>query len=142
MMGIDLRDPVDGSFFEDAIEELDYAFGEPIIVKRWTGRSGGDEAAGTAASDAYTNIKAQAVISELTAKDINYPGSIFAQGDLKIECTVEIKGGESYGGDQATSPRGADHIIYRGREYRIIGTVNREHLHSRTHFASTMRRIA
>ena len=141
-MGIDLRDPVDGSFFEDAIDELDYAFGEPVTIKRWTGRSGGNEARGVADSDAYTSIKAQAVINELQARDINYPNSIFAQGDLKIECTVELKGGETYGGDQAASARGADHVIYRGREYRVIGTVNRVHLHSRTHFGATMRRIS
>ncbi len=139
-MNIDMRDPVDGSFFEDAIEELDYAFGEPITVRRWTGKGAGNEARGIAAGDTYTNIKAQAVITEMTARDINYPGSIFAQGDMKLDCTVEIKGAESYSGDQASAPRGADLILYRGREYRIIGTVNRHHLHGRTHFEATMRR--
>lgn len=141
MMNIDMRNPVDGDFFENAIGEVDQAFGEPITIKRWTGRSGGSEARGTAATDAFTLIKTSAVISQLDARDINYPGSIFAQGDLKLECVVEIKGGESYAGDQAASARGADRILYRGREYRVIGTVHREHLHSRTHFAATMRRI-
>lgn len=140
-MGIDMTNPVDGSFVDDAIGEVAKAFEEPITIKRWTGKSGGNAARGVAATSSYTMIKTTAVISQLDARDINYPGSIFAQGDLKLECVVEIKGGESYAGDQATSARDADVIIYRGRDYRIIGTVNREHLHSRTHFAATMRRI-
>lgn len=140
-MNIDMRDPVDGSFFEDAIGELDYAFGEPVTIKRWTGKTGGSPAQGVAAGNQWISIKAQAVINEVTARDINYPNSIFAQGDLKLECTVEIRGGESYAGDQTTSARDADRVLYRGREYKVIGTVNRVHLHSRTHFETTMRRI-
>lgn len=140
-MSIDMRNPVDGDFFENAIEELDYAFGEPITIRRWTGKGAGNEARGIAAGDTYTNIKAQGVVNELTAREINYPGSIFAQGDLKLESTVEIKGGESFSGDQASSARGADLVLYRGRTYRVTGTVNRIHLHGRTHFEGMLRRI-
>ncbi len=139
-MTIEMMGPGDGDFIEDAIAEVATAFEEPITIRRWTGNSGGSAAQGVAATDAYTDIRTTAVISELTAKEINYPGSIFSQGDLKIECQQEIKGLESYTGDQAAAAKKSDLVVYRGRTYRVIGTVNREFLNSTTHFAATMRR--
>lgn len=138
---VDLTNPVDGDFFETSIAEVDKAFGEPVIIKRWTGKSGGSQAQGVAAGNTYTNIKTTAVISELDAREINYPNSIFAAGDLKAEFAIEVKGAESFAGDQATAAKGADLVVYRGRDYRIIGTVNRVYLHNNTHYEAKLRRI-
>jgi len=138
--GFDQRGPVDGSFFKDALREQAGMFEEYIIIKRWASSSGGDEAAGVAPGDTFTNIKARANISEMSAREIGM-NDLYRIGDLKCEVRVEMFAGESYSGDEQTAGRKPDTIIYRNREYQIVGHVNRLFLANKNHWACVMRQV-
>lgn len=130
----------DGSFFKDALREQSGMFEERILIKRWISTAGGDEAGGTRPSDTFKNIRARATISEMSAREVGV-ADLFRIGDLKCEVRVEIFAGESYSGDQQAEGRKADVIVYRNRNYQIIGHVNRLHLRNKTHYKCILRQI-
>jgi len=103
--------------------EVSAAFEELVFIKRWTGTTGGDDAAGTAATDVFTLIKSHANITALEAREINFPNSIFAIGDLRAEFRVPVFGEETNTGDAQTAGRRSDRVLYRGREYKFVGHV-------------------
>ncbi len=122
--------------------EVQWQLAEPVQIQRVTGTSGGDPARGTKPTETKKTINTKAVIEELESREIYYPGSIFQVGDVRAQFIVPIYGGETYSGDNDT-PRQADDIIYRGRKYQVIGTVNRLRLNNRrSHFEAVLRRQA
>ena len=139
---IDQRGPGDGSFMADANQEVASMLEEPVTLHRWQGNSGGDAAAGVAATDTWKDIKVKAVVSELEAREINYPNSIYQAGDLKAEFRMRIYGGESNAGDHQSQGRKADEVTYRNRRYRVIGHPNEIRIHSaRSHWECRLRQI-
>ena len=138
---MDQGGPFDSEFMRDGIRDTQSIFGEPVTIKRWQSKSGGNPAQGTAATSVFLSIRARAVISEMQKRDINSPSSLYAIGDLNAEFDIEVRGGESADGDFRASGSNADQVIYRNREYRIVGHVNRINLSGRSHWAAVLRQV-
>jgi hypothetical protein len=110
--------------FSEAMAEVSQSFEVPVIIRRWSSETGRDESSGTGGIANFTNISTRANISDMTAKQVIFPGSIYAIGDLHAEFRVPVYGMETHGGDSRTGAVDqSDHIIYRNREYVIIGHV-------------------
>src|SRR5271157_1335559 len=127
-------DKFDKEFFTNSLKETGGIFDEMVILKRWTGMTGGDDAAGIAAQNIFANIPTRACIKSLSAKEINYPNSIYAQGDLNAEFTIPVYGEETGQGDGQVAGRRSDRFLYRNREYKIVGHVERKFLAKRTYW--------
>lgn len=134
-----------GPFDDDLVrshQEVQWQLAEPVQIKRVISTSGGDAARGIKPSETFKTIRTKAVITEMPSREIYYPGSIFQVGDVKAQFLVEVRGGESYSGDNPT-PRQPDDITYRGRKYQVIGTVDRQRLNNRrSHYQVVLRRQA
>lgn len=112
----------DGQFMADAVNEMDALAGEGIIIMRWNGSGGGNQALLQGDTQSYIQIPALAVIEELTPQEIVSSANIYAAGDIRIQVSLQIFGGENAaGGDGAVIPRPADWIQRDGRNYRIVG---------------------
>jgi len=121
--------PGDESFFSDAVKEVASMFEESITIKRWTGRTTGDVSGLVSGEPQYTLIPATASISELSARELATPATLFRLGDLRAEISQAVFGGESFvnaanslAGDGQAKGREADRILYRNREYMVQGT--------------------
>ena len=135
-------DKFDKEFFTNSLKETEGMFDEVVVLKRWTGVMGGDDAAGIASKDVFVNIRTTACIKNLSAKEINYPNSIYAQGDLNAEFTVPVYGEETGQGDNQMIGRRSDRVLYRNREYKIVGHVERKFLARRTFWKAVLRQVA
>ncbi len=131
---------LDGEIMADVMAEAAGLVEELTTVKRFTGVTGGDPAAGKGATPTYDTYNTTALIVGLSAQEINYPGSIYAAGDLRGQFQIEIFGGEgAAGGDAQAAGRRSDIIVFRGREYRIIGHVDRVHFGGIYYWSAVMR---
>ena len=116
----------DSAIAGESSVEVAGEFEETVILKRWLGLTGGDDALMQAGADAWKSIKTSASLSALSAQEIATSGNLYAVGDLKGEFRSVVYGGESGSGDKQTAGRKADHVLYRGREYKVIGTPDRK----------------
>jgi hypothetical protein len=135
-------DKFDKEFFTNALKETSGIFDEAVTLKRWTGTTGGDDAAGIAAQDVFVKIPTKACIKNLAAREINYPNTIYAQGDLTAEFTVPVYGEETGQGDGQPAGRRSDRVLYRNREYKFVGHVERKFLARRTFWRGVLRQVA
>lgn len=135
-------DKFDKEFFTNALKETEGMFHEFVIVKRYLGMTGGDDAAGIAATEQYASINTRACIKNITPREINYPNTIYAMGDLVLEFDFAVFGAESTSGDSQTPGRRSDKVIYRNREYTILGHVERKFLARRTYWKAVCRQVA
>ncbi len=111
----------------DSSIEVAGEFEEPVVIKRWTGISGGDDALMQAGTDTFKNIRATASIAELSAQEVASSGNLYALGDLRAEFRTVVYGEENGdGGDGQSAGRKADRVIYRGREYKLVGTPDKK----------------
>jgi hypothetical protein len=135
-------DKFDKELFTNALKETEGSFDERVTIKRWTGTTNGDDAAGIAATDNFVNIPTHACIKNISPREINYPNSIYAMGDLNAEFTVAVFGAESGQGDNQPAGRRSDRVVYRNREYKIVGHVERKFLFKRTFWKAVLRQVA
>ncbi len=134
--------PNDEEQFAEMIEEVAPMFEEPIQIKRWESETGGDAALGQKPTQTYQLIPTSASIEDVPAAEVVSPNSIYAMGDIRIQTKVEVFGEESETGDFQASGRRADRIVYRNREYRIVGHVQRQAFGSRVvYFSATIRQV-
>lgn len=137
---VDMTGPEDQDMFKNHMEEVRRNFEEPVTVRRWTSNTGGDPSQGVPPTENFNDIKTTANISSLSAQDVHNSNSIYNIGDLNAEFRIRIYGAESEGGDAEfnnVSPvegRRADRVIYRKREYRIVGHVDRIALTGQTQY--------
>lgn len=139
MPGIKQQGQIDGGMWPQAEREVSGAFEEPITLKRWVSAAGGDPADGTAQTDSFLLIKVKANITELTAQEIFFPGSIYTAGDVRAEFRVQVFGGEAGAGDNLTPGRRPDRAIYRNREYKFVGHVDRKKMTDRWYWVGVLR---
>ncbi len=134
--------PNDESQFADMIEEVSPMFEEQIQIKRWVSETGGDPALGQKPTQTYQLIAASANMEDVPAAEVATVNSIYSMGDIRIQTKVEIFGGESENGDFQASGRRADRIVYRNREYKIVGHVQRQPFGSRVvYFSAVIRQV-
>lgn len=130
----------DGQLFQEAMAEQTAMLEEAVIIKRFLEVAGGNPARGQGQVITYTDIQTSAVIESLGAQEINYPNSIYATGDLKAQFRIEVYGAEgAAGGDAQAANRRSDLVVFRGRTYRIIGHVEREHYAGVYYWVAVMR---
>lgn len=139
MVSIKQSGQIDGNLFNLAAREVDAAFGEPMTVKRWTGKTGGDQLKGIAATDTYLMIRATATVKSLQAKDVYFSGSIYVPGDVQADFLIPVYGAEAQQGDNLTPGHRPDTVIYRNREYYFVGHVDRKKLNSRWYWVGVLR---
>jgi len=132
----------DSDIAKDSFVEVARAFEEAVVVRRYNGIVGGDGAQGIASTETFLNIQTTANITDLQARDINYPNSIYAIGDIQAEFRIEIFGGESTtGAERSYGGRRSDRVIYRGREYKIIGHVFKVFQNYIWYFKAVLRQV-
>lgn len=139
MVAIKQQGQIDGGMFPTAEREVAGAFEEPMLVRRWTGASGGDPAQGIAQADAYTDIRCTANVTDLVAQEIYFTGSIYVAGDVRAEFRIPVYGAEAESGDNLTAGRNADRVIYRNREYKFVGHVDRKKMTDRWYWVGVLR---
>ena len=136
----DQKAVVDGGFAKEAFRELSGIFEERVIVKCWTSKSGGNPKRGIKETDAFDSIRARANITEMSAREVGI-GDIYRMGDLKAEFRIPIFGGTSLTNDKKTKGDRPDLVVYRGREYHVVGQPFRCHLANKTHWQCILRQV-
>ncbi len=139
MPNIRQQGQIDGGMFPDAMVEVSGAFEEPITIKRWTGTTGGNPAHGQAPTDVYTTIPSRANITELAPQEIYFPGSIYVAGDIRAEIRLQVFGAEAGTGDFQTAGRKSDKVVYRNREYKFVGHIDRKKMTDRWYWVGVLR---
>lgn len=139
MVSIKQTGQLDGNAFNLAMREVSPVFEEPVLVKRWTGKTGGDRLQGIAATDTYLTIRTKANIRSLDAKSILLADSLYTNGDLQADFTLEVFGAEAEQGDFLNPGRRPDLVVYRNRTYYFVGHVDRKRLNSRWYWVGVLR---
>ena len=85
----------DDNIARESLEEVSGSFEEPVTIKRYVSTTAGDDSGGVASTQVFASIPYKANITDLTAREINYPNSIYAIGDLSAEFRIEVFGEES-----------------------------------------------
>lgn len=129
----------DGSAWATHEREVVPVFEEPVVIKRWTGKTGGNGADGVAATDTFTLIKTTANISDLAATDIATAGGLYILGDLQAEFRIPVYGGEAATGDALAAGHRPDRATYRGRDYYFVGHVHRLNENGRVYWQGILR---
>jgi len=132
----------DSTIAGESSVEVAGEFEESVIVKRWLGVTGGNDALMQAPTDTWKSFSTSASISDLSAQEVATSGNLYALGDLRAEFRVVIYGEESGSGDKQTAGRKADHVVYRGREYKVVGTPNRKFFASAWFYEVVLRKCA
>lgn len=116
----------DRQFVDDALASTNVPYGEPIIIKKFTGIvDPGDPARGIQPRLGFSKKPATAVVNSVSQQDVLYSGGLYQLGDISVTLTQKLNiidttnqiGGQSQG----------DRIIYEKHEYRIVG---KSHTHS------------
>lgn len=152
MVTIPSTAPEDGSFFQDAMEEVGAEFEEPVVIKRWFAGPadfldplylGSDPIAAT-----YANIYTTANITQVTQQELALGNTFYEIGDLHAEFRIPVFGAETNQGDgnplvNVTQPgaRPADQVVYRGRFYRVVGHVERPFETRTQYYRATLRQL-
>lgn len=132
----------DGAMFRDSMKEFSGAFEEQVLLKQWTGTTGGNPQRGVMATDTWKNVHVRANISDLQASEIFYPAADYVAGDLMIELRVQVFGAIAANGeDGKTAGRKSDQVIYRGRTYYFVGHIHRLQNAGRIYWAGHMRPV-
>ena len=139
MPGIKQQGQIDGGFFLNAEKEVSGAFEEPIFLKRWISAAGGNPIDGVAESDSFLLIRVMANVEDLSAQETFLPGSIYVAGDVRAAFRIQVFGGEAGSGDFQTAGRRPDRAIYRNREYKFVGHVDRKKMTDRWYWVGVMR---
>lgn len=139
MPGIKQQGQIDGGMWPQAEREVSGAFEEPIYIKRWTSAAGGDPADGVAETDTFLMIRTMGNVTELSAQETFLPGSIYVAGDLRAEIRIQVFGGEAGDGDNLTPGRRPDRAVYRNREYKFVGHVDRKKMTDRWYWVGVLR---
>jgi len=139
MPGMKQQGQIDGGFFLQAAKEVAGAFEEPMLVKRWTSASGGNPAHGVAATDTFLLIRCTANVTDMTPQEIYFTGSIYVAGDVRAEFRIQVFGAEAESGDFQTAGRKPDRVIYRNREYKFVGHVDRKKMTDRWYWVGVLR---
>jgi len=137
----------DGELFDVGMAEVSGDFEEQVTVKRFTGATGGDPADGQAPTKTYTSFQTMALIDSLSAQEQASPTGFFMAGDLRAEFHLQVYGSEGgaydgaagSAGDQQNPGRYSDIIIYRNREYKVVGHVDRIHYAGQYFWTATLR---
>lgn len=130
----------DGQMLQEAMAEQTAMLEEAVIIKRFKELTNGNPAKGMGQGITYTDIQTSAVIESLAAQEINFPNSIYATGDLKAQFRIQVFGAEgAAGGDGQDANRRSDLVVFRGRTYRIIGHVERQHYAGVYYWVAVMR---
>ena len=119
--------------FNTAQAELDSAFAQPIVLKRWTsaGTSGPD---GYRAPDNYTSIPTTAVVDDIGVEAVKQSGGVYAVGDLKFRMRIrpqEARTNPYYGGDL---------ITYESIDYWLVTKPMTEYLGGKVFWTCAARR--
>lgn len=135
---------VDGEIFDDTMAELGPLLEEQVTLKRWSSVSGADPAAGTAGTNVYATALVQALIEALTAQELAFSNGFYITGDLRAQFRIQIYGAEggangAQSGDLQTAGRVSDLIIFRGREYKIVGHPERIHYGGQYYWSAVLR---
>ena len=110
----------DRNFVDDALASTNVPYGEPIIIKKFTGIADpGDPARGILPRLGFSRKPVKAVVDSVSQQDVLYSGGLYQLGDISITLkeklnimdTTQQIGGQSQG----------DRIIYEKHEYRIVG---------------------
>lgn len=139
MPGIKQQGQIDGGMWLQAEKEVSGAFEEPIYLKRWQSSAGGDAADGVAETDSFVMIRVLANVTELSAQETFLPGSIYVAGDIRAEFRIQVFGGEAGAGDNLTPGRRPDRAVYRNREYKFVGHVDRKKMTDRWYWVGVLR---
>lgn len=121
----------DGVFFDEGIAEVGAVFEEQVLIKRFVAAlDDGRSFDGVAPVKEYTNIQATALIESMSISEMALATGFYQLGDVKAQFRQQVYGAESgddcqVEGDLQTAGRYSDLIVYRGREYKIVGHVNR-----------------
>lgn len=130
----------DGRMARDAMREISPAIEEQLQVLQWVSQSGGNPQHGVANTDVYNTINTRGNVSDLTAQELFYPGSIYVAGDLHVELRIQVFGAISVAGeDGQAAGRKSDLVLYRGRKYGFVGHINRIQAMGRVYWAGVMR---
>jgi hypothetical protein len=134
----------DGEFFDEGMAEVQGAFEEAVQLKRFTGTTGGDEVDGVAPTKDYTLVSTTALIESLSAQEAAASGGFLIIGDLKAQFRLQVYGSESgpideVNGDDQDAGRYSDVVVFRGRDYKIVGHPERIHYGGQYYWSVTLR---
>lgn len=135
----------DGEFMDTALAETRDVFEEHCTIRRFTGESAGDGAAGVAPDKTYAEIQDTMLMEELSSQEIGGPGGQYVAGDIRGTFRIEVfgaEGGASNGavnGDNQAAGRYSDEIVFRGRVYRIVGHPDRIHYGGQYYWKTVLR---
>lgn len=133
---------IDGGIFAEMEQEVAPMLQEMVTIKRFTSLTPGDPARGMGATVNFTSCSTTALAEPLTAAEINFPNSIYVAGDVRMHLLIEIFGETGMaGGDGQVANRRSDQIIWRGREYKIIGTPDRVHYGGQYYWVPVLRLV-
>lgn len=106
----------DLSVFGDIAIEEQSTFEEPITIKRWVSVPATPGVYGTPQKATFTSFAATAVVVEMGVASKYFAVGVLSVGDLVIQIRDRLnESNENIGGAQ-----GADRVIYRGMEYRLV----------------------
>jgi hypothetical protein len=134
----------DGEFFDEAMAETFQAFEEQVVIKRFSATVGGNPVDGVAPTKQYLSIQATALIEALTAQEIASATGFYQAGDIKAQFRQQVYGAEggangAQGGDLQSAGRYSDLIVFRGREYKIVGHAERIHYGGQYYWSVVLR---
>lgn len=131
---------LDGQIFAEGMAEVGALVEEQVTVKRFVDITAGDPALGIGATENYTTFQTTMLMEYVTAQEINFTNSIYAAGDVRGQCAIQIFGEEgAAGGDAQAANRRSDQVIWRGRTYRVIGHVDRIHYGGQYYWTPVLR---
>ena len=120
-------DEKDRNFINDAINDVNFPYGEKVVIKRFLGISNpGDPASGIQPVFSFRLISYRAVVDSVPASDVLYSGGIYQIGDLRITLTQKLNFIDTVSQTGGTTV--GDRVIYREHEYRIVGRLDPETL--------------
>lgn len=100
----------------DVSVELETNFGEPITIRRFTSRPAQPGALMTAQKQQYTDTAATAILVSQNVASAMFAADAFQAGDIVLQMRDRL--GEGNGNIGGSS--GADRVIWRGAEYRMV----------------------
>lgn len=133
---------LDGEIFGEMEQEVAGLLQELVTIKRFTSLTAGDPAKGEGAAVNFTSCSTTALAEPLSAAEINFPNSIYQAGDVRMHVLIEVFGATgAAGGDGQAANRRSDQIIWRGREYKIIGIPDRVHFGGQYYWQTVLRLV-
>jgi len=110
--------------------------GEYVLIRKVTGRTGGDPKQGIQPTLSYTTKKTTAVITRLTPEEVTASAGLYQYGDLHIELLEQLNWAEEQSGNIG------DRVVYQNTTYRVVGRTQNKNIENvDVYFAYIIRKV-